>query len=76
LSGLTQFNSLGLCFNNGLFIPLTGLYAAFVVGLVTSILGGRPGISGATGAIAVVIVALAISLYGPEYIFATVVLQE
>jgi SulP family sulfate permease len=35
--------------------PLTGLYA-FVVGLVTSILGGRPGmISGATGAIAVVI---------------------
>jgi SulP family sulfate permease len=35
--------------------PLTGLYAAFVVGLVTSILGGRPGmISGATGAIAVV----------------------
>jgi SulP family sulfate permease len=42
--------------------PLTGLYAAFVVGLVTSILGGRPGmISGATGAIAVVIVALAIS---------------
>lgn len=54
--------------------PLTGLYAAFVVGLVTSILGGRPGmISGATGAIAVVIVALAIS-HGPEYIFATVVL--
>jgi SulP family sulfate permease len=36
--------------------PLTGLYAAFVVGLVTSIL--EPGmISGATGAIAVVIVA-------------------
>ena len=54
--------------------PLTGLYAAFVMGLVTSILGGRPGmISGATGAIAVVIVALAIS-HGPEYIFATVVL--
>lgn len=54
--------------------PLTGLYAAIVVGLVTSILGGRPGmISGATGAIAVVIVALAIS-HGPEYVFATVVL--
>ena len=54
--------------------PLTGLYAAFVMGLVTSILGGRPGmISGATGAVAVVIVALAIS-HGPEYIFATVVL--
>lgn len=54
--------------------PLTGLYAAFVVGLVTSIFGGRPGmISGATGAIAVVIIALAIS-HGVEYIFATVIL--
>ncbi len=54
--------------------PLTGLYAAFVMGLVTSILGGRPGmISGATGAIAVVIVALAIS-HGVEYVFATVIL--
>jgi SulP family sulfate permease len=54
--------------------PLTGLYAAFMMGLVTSILGGRPGmISGATGAVAVVIVALAIS-HGPEYVFATVVL--
>lgn len=54
--------------------PLTGLYAAFVLGLVTAILGGRPGmISGATGAVAVVIVSLAIS-HGPEYIFATVIL--
>ncbi len=54
--------------------PLTGLYAAFVVGLVASILGGRPGmISGATGAVAVVIVALAKS-HGVEYIFATVIL--
>lgn len=54
--------------------PLTGLYAAFVVGLVTSILGGRPGmISGATGAVAVVIVVLAKS-HGVEYIFATVIL--
>tara|TARA_R110002050_G_scaffold74772_6_gene160282 strand:+ start:50435 stop:51964 length:1530 start_codon:yes stop_codon:yes gene_type:complete len=54
--------------------PLTGLYAAFVMGLVTSILGGRPGmISGATGAVAVVIVALSIS-HGSEYIFATVIL--
>tara|TARA_R110002096_G_scaffold416951_5_gene620422 strand:+ start:11144 stop:12673 length:1530 start_codon:yes stop_codon:yes gene_type:complete len=54
--------------------PLTGLYAAFVMGLVTSILGGRPGmISGATGAVAVVIVALAIS-HGVEYVFATVIL--
>ena len=54
--------------------PLTGLYAAFVMGLVTSILGGRPGmISGATGAVAIVLVTLALS-HGPEYIFATVVL--
>ncbi len=54
--------------------PLTGLYAAFVMGLVTSILGGRPGmISGATGAVAVVIVSLAVD-YGVEYVFATVVL--
>lgn len=54
--------------------PLTGLYAAFTVGLITSLFGGRPGmISGATGAIAVVIVGLAQS-HGVEYIFATVVL--
>lgn len=54
--------------------PLTGLYAAFMMGLVTSIIGGRPGmISGATGAVAVVLVALAKS-HGVEYIFATVVL--
>lgn len=54
--------------------PLTGLYAAFMMGLITSIFGGRPGmISGATGAVAVVIVALAKS-HGVEYIFATVVL--
>ncbi|MGF1637929.1 MAG: SulP family inorganic anion transporter [Cyclobacteriaceae bacterium] len=54
--------------------PLTGLYAAFVMGLVTSILGGRPGmISGATGAIAIVIITLAKS-HGVEYIFATVIL--
>src|SRR5699024_4718311 len=54
--------------------PLVGLYAAVVVGMVTSVFGGRPGmISGATGAIAVVIVALAKS-HGVEYVFATVVL--
>ena len=54
--------------------PLTGLYAAFVVGLLASILGGRPGmISGATGACAVVIASLAVS-HGPQYVFATVVL--
>ena len=55
--------------------PLTGLYAAFVMGLVTSILGGRPGmISGATGAIAVVIVTLA-ATPGVEYVFAAVILS-
>lgn len=54
--------------------PLTGLYAAFMMGIVTSILGGRPGmISGATGAVAVVLVALA-KTHGIEYIFATVIL--
>ncbi len=54
--------------------PLTGLYAAFMMGLVTAIFGGRPGmISGATGAVAVVIVSLA-KTHGVEYIFAAVVL--
>ncbi len=54
--------------------PLTGLYAAFVLGLITSVFGGRPGmISGATGAVAVILVALAAS-HGVEYIFATVIL--
>lgn len=54
--------------------PLTGLYAAFSMGLITSIFGGRPGmISGATGAVAVVIVSLVVS-HGVEYVFATVVL--
>lgn len=54
--------------------PLTGLYAAFMMGLVTSLIGGRPGmISGATGAIAVVLVALAQS-HGVEYIFGAVIL--
>lgn len=54
--------------------PLTGLYASFTIGFITSIFGGRPGmISGATGAIAIVIVSLAKS-HGIEYVFATVVL--
>ena len=54
--------------------PLTGLYAAFMMGLVTAVLGGRPGmISGATGAVAVVLVSLSQS-HGVEYIFATVIL--
>lgn len=55
--------------------PLTGLYAAFIVALITSAIGGRPGmISGATGALAVVMVALVVS-HGAQYLFATVVLM-
>jgi len=55
--------------------PLSGLYAAFIVGLITAIVGGRPGmISGATGALAVVMVAL-VADYGAQYLFATVVLM-
>ncbi len=55
--------------------PLVGLYAAFIVGLITACIGGRPGmISGATGALAVVMVAL-VAQHGIEYLFATVVLM-
>lgn len=67
------------------FSPLTGLYAAFVLALITSIFGGRPGmISGATGAVAVVFVGLILELkrHFPEitpdtilnYVFATVII--
>jgi len=67
------------------FSPLTGLYAAFILALVTSILGGRPGmISGATGAVAVIFVGLILELKNtfpgiePEtilnYVFATVII--
>jgi SulP family sulfate permease len=55
--------------------PLVGLYAAFMVGLITACIGGRPGmISGATGALAVVMVAL-VADHGVEYLFAAVVLM-
>ncbi|MDP5362805.1 MAG: SulP family inorganic anion transporter [Paracoccaceae bacterium] len=55
--------------------PLVGLYAAFIVGLITALFGGRPGmISGATGALAVVMVSL-VAVHGVEYLFATVVLM-
>ena len=55
--------------------PIIGLYTAFIIGLITAIVGGRPGmISGATGAIAVVIVELVIS-HGVEYLFAAVLLM-
>ena len=55
--------------------PLVGLYAAFMVGLITATMGGRPGmISGATGALAVVMVDL-VARHGVEYLFAAVVLM-
>ena len=55
--------------------PLVGLYAAFIVGIITALVGGRPGmISGATGALAVVMVSL-VAQHGVEYLFATVVLM-
>jgi SulP family sulfate permease len=54
--------------------PLTGLYAAFMMGIITATIGGRPGmISGATGAMAVVMVAL-VATHGVEYLFAAVLL--
>ena len=55
--------------------PLSGLYAAFIVGIITALIGGRPGmISGATGALAVVMVSLVMD-HGAQYLFATVVLM-
>jgi SulP family sulfate permease len=52
--------------------PMVGLYAAFMVGLITAVFGGRPGmISGATGAMAVVMVAL-VAEHNVQYLFAAV----
>ncbi len=79
LSGLTVALALvpeavAFAFGAGVH-PLVGLYAAFMVGLITAVIGGRPGmISGATGALAVVMVAL-VADHGVEYLFATVVLM-
>lgn len=54
--------------------PLTGLYAAFLMGLITAIFGGRPGmVSGGAGATIVVLIALG-KMYGVEYLFAAVAL--
>ena len=54
--------------------PLVGLYAAFIICLITSVLGGRPGmISGATGAMGVVVVSL-VAKYGIGFLFPAVVL--
>ncbi|QHL88533.1 STAS domain-containing protein [Nibribacter ruber] len=56
------------------FPPLVGLYAAFIMGLVTAVLGGRPGmVSGGAGATAVVLIAL-MQGHGLEYVFAAVAL--
>ncbi len=64
--------------------PVIGLYGAFMMGLVTAVLGGRPGmISGATGALAVVMVSLVLEgnamgapedMMGIQYLFATIIL--
>lgn len=55
--------------------PLVGIHAAILIGFLAAILGGRPGmISGATGALAVVMVAL-VAGHGVEYLFAAVVLM-
>lgn len=54
--------------------PLSGLYAAFIMGLVTAAFGGRPGlISGGAGATVVVLIALMQS-HGLQYVFAAVAL--
>lgn len=56
------------------FPPLTGLYAAFIMGLITAVLGGRPGlVSGGAGATVIVLIALMKS-QGIEYVFAAVAL--
>ena len=54
--------------------PIIGLYSAFFIGLIGALCGGRPGmISGATGAMAVVVVSL-VAIHGIEYLFPTVIL--
>lgn len=54
--------------------PMIGLHAAFIVGLITALFGGRPGmISGATGAMAVVMTAMVVQ-YWVEYLFVTLIL--
>ena len=56
------------------FPPLMGLYAAFIMGLVTAVFGGRPGlVSGGAGATVIVLIALMKS-HGLEYVFAAVAL--
>ena len=55
--------------------PMVGLYASFIIAVVTAIVGGRPAmISGATGAIALLIVPL-VKDYGVEYLLAATILM-
>jgi len=78
LSGLTVAlalvpEALAFAFVAGV-APMIGLYSAFFIGLITAVLGGRPGmISGATGAMAVVVVAL-VAVHGVTYLFPAVIL--
>lgn len=54
--------------------PLIGLYAAFMMGLITAIFGGRPGmVSGGAGSTVIVLIAL-VATHGPEYLFAAIIL--
>ncbi len=54
--------------------PIIGLYSAILIGFIAAVLGGRPGmISGATGAMAVIVVGL-VAIHGIEYLFPTVIL--
>lgn len=56
------------------FPPLVGLYGAFIMGLVTAIFGGRPGlISGGAGATVIVLIALMKS-HGIEFVFGAIAL--
>jgi sulfate permease, SulP family len=56
------------------FPPLVGLYGAFLMGLITAILGGRPGlVSGGAGATVIVLIAL-MNSHGLEYVFGAVAL--
>ncbi len=78
LSGLTVAialvpEAIAFAFVAGLS-PIIGLYSAFFIGLICAMFGGRPGmISGATGAMAVVVVSL-VAIHGIEYLFPTVIL--
>lgn len=54
--------------------PVIGLYSAFFIGLISAVVGGRPGmISGATGAMAVVVIGL-VQIHGIQFLFPTVIL--